>query len=144
MHVRVAPRAHARVLTVALILTCLVPTACAVGWGSDADPNAAISVKWDLEPSPPAAGTPVAARLTLHDKNQQPVLGARLRLEGHMSHPGMAPVVATLTERGGGTYEAPIELSMAGDWTLVVTGELPGGGRLTKQIEIAGVRPASK
>jgi hypothetical protein len=32
---------------------------------------------------------------------------------------------------------------MAGDWILVVTGELPGGGMLKKQIEIAGVRPAS-
>jgi hypothetical protein len=143
VHVRVAPRAHSRLLTAAIVLACLVPTACAVGSGSDADPNAAISVKWDLDPAPPAAGTPVAARLTLHDKNQQPVLGARLRLEGHMSHPGMAPVVVTLTERGAGIYDAPIEFSMAGDWMLVVTGELPGGGRLTKQIEIAGVRPAS-
>jgi hypothetical protein len=32
---------------------------------------------------------------------------------------------------------------MAGDWILLVTGELPGGGQIKNQIEINGVRPAS-
>ncbi len=60
-----------------------------------------------------------------------------------MSHPGMAPVTATLVEKSDGTYEAPLQFTMAGDWIVLVTGQLAGGGQLKKQIEIAGVRPSS-
>ena len=65
-----------------------------------------------------------------------------LRLEGQMSHPGMMPVVADLAERGAGVYEARMQLTMAGDWILVVTGELRDGTRIVKQIDLSGVRPA--
>ncbi len=81
--------------------------------------------------------------LTLRDRDQKPVTGARLRLEGLMSHPGMAPVTAAVTERGNGEYEAPLQFTMAGDWILLVTGELPGGMGFKRQIEINGVRPGS-
>ena len=83
------------------------------------------------------------AHLTLRDAGQAPVTGARLHLEGVMSHPGMAPVTAAVVERGNGSYDAALRFSMAGDWILLLTGELPGGVRFKKQIEIAGVRPAS-
>jgi hypothetical protein len=100
-------------------------------------------VSWTLDPSPPFAGAPIVARLTLRDRDQKPITGAHLRLEGLMSHPGMAPVSATVTERGNGEYEAPLQFTMAGDWVLIFTGELPGGGQITQQIEINGVRPGS-
>jgi hypothetical protein len=104
------------------------------------DPADAIRVSWTLDPSPPVVGTLIVVRLTLSDSAQQPVTGARLRLEGLMSHPGMAPVNATVVERGNGDYEAPLQFTMAGDWILVVAGELPGGIQIKKQIEINGVR----
>jgi hypothetical protein len=81
--------------------------------------------------------------MTLRDRDQKPVTGARLRLEGLMSHPGMAPVVADVVERDAGTYDAPLQFTMAGDWILLVTGQLADGTPLNKRIEIAGVRPAS-
>jgi hypothetical protein len=134
----VASRARARRLS-AVFLACSLCIAC----DGQADHADRVSLTWDLEPVPPIAGAAGVARFTLRDAEQQPVTGARLQLEGHMSHPGMAPVVSAVTERGNGTYEAPIAFTMAGDWILVVTGDLPGIGRITRQIEVVGVRPAS-
>lgn len=139
MHVCVAPRAHRRVLIAALLFACSHALA---GCGGT-DPADVVRVSWTLDPSPPLVGTPIVARLTLRDTDQKPITGARLRLEGMMSHPGMAPVSAAVTEKGNGEYEAPLQFTMAGDWILLVTGELPGGMAFTRQIEITGVRPSS-
>jgi len=135
--VRMAQRARAGPL-VALVACCLC-FAC----NPQADAGDNLTLSWDLEPVPPAAGAAGVARLTIRDTEQRLVRGARLRLEGHMSHPGMAPVVAMMTERSDGTYEAPLEFTMAGDWVLVVTGDIPGVGHVTRQLEVAGVRPGS-
>jgi hypothetical protein len=54
----------------------------------------------------------------------------------------MTPVIAAVSERGDGVYDARLRFSMAGDWTLVLTGTLPDGRRITKDLEITGVRPA--
>jgi predicted small secreted protein len=144
----VGPRARRPRLTAIVVLACGLAAGCsgrACGYGVDVHVASgdAVSVAWTIEPSPPVAGTPVVARMTIRDRDQKPVIGARLRLEGLMSHPGMAPVVADVVERGEGAYEAPLQFTMAGDWILLVTGELPGGLQFKKQIEIAGVRPAS-
>jgi hypothetical protein len=100
-----------------------------------------VSASWALEPEPPAVGPPTLTRITLRDAQHAPVAGARLRLEGHMSHPGMTPVIAAVTERRAGEYEAQMPFSMAGDWVLVLTGELADGSRLTRQLDVVGVRP---
>ena len=148
MHVCVGPRARRPRLTAIVVLAWSLAAGCsgrACGYGVDVHMNSsdAVSVAWTIEPSPPVVGTPVVARMTLRDRDQKPVIGARLRLEGLMSHPGMAPVVADAVERGEGAYEAPIQFTMAGDWILLVTGQLADGSALRRQIEIAGVRPAS-
>lgn len=95
-----------------------------------------------MEPSPPLAGSDVVARVTLTDSARNPVLGAKLQLEGQMSHPGMTPVISDVSERGGGTYDARLRLTMEGDWTLVLTGVLRDGTRIMKQLDVAGVRRA--
>ena len=140
MHVRVASRAQRRVLTAAFVLACSL--SCLAGC-APADPAEAVRVSWTLEPSPPVVGEAIAIHLTLRDAAQKPVTGARVRLEGMMSHPGMAPVTAAIVERGNGTYEAALRFTMAGDWILVVSGQLPDGVPFRKQVEITGVRPAS-
>jgi hypothetical protein len=101
-----------------------------------------IAASWTLDPEPPAAGRDTLTRITLRDAAQNPVQGARLRLEGHMSHPGMTPVTTPVVERAPGEYEAQLRFSMAGDWQLVLTGELRDGERVTRQIDVVGVRPA--
>ena len=148
MHVCVAPRAQRQRLTAVVLLACSLVTGCAapgcdVHWDRERDSSDAVSVTWTLEPSPPFAGTPIVVRLTIRDRDQKPVTGAHLRLEGLMSHPGMAPLTAAVTERGKGEYEAPLQFTMAGDWVLLVTGELPDGTAFKRQIEINGVRPGS-
>jgi hypothetical protein len=143
VHVRVAPRARRRGLTAWLVFVCSLSSVGVAGCGRAADPSDSISVSWTLDPAPPVAGAPMVARLTLRDATRQPLTGARLRLEGLMSHPGMAPVTAEIVERDSGTYEAQMQFSMAGDWILLVTGQLADGTSIKKQIEIAGVRPAS-
>ena len=50
-----------------------------------------------------------------------------------MSHPGMAPVVADVVERGDGVYDAPLQFTMAGDWILLVTGQLADGRGLKSE-----------
>jgi len=153
MHVRVAPRAQRQRLTAraVVVLVCSLAAGCGatscsfnfpIRWGGDRDLSDAISITWTLDPSPPVVGTPTVARMTIRDRDQ-PVIGARLRLEGLMSHPGMAPVAADVVERGDGMYDAPLQFTMAGDWILLVTGQLADGREMKKRIEIAGVRPAS-
>jgi len=134
----VGPRTQRRVLTAVLVFAWIGLAGC-----RPPEPADAIHVSWTLDPSPPVMGTPIVARLTLRDAKQKPITGAHLRLEGLMSHPGMAPVTAVVTERGNGDYDAPLQFTMAGDWILLVTGELPGGAAIKKQIEINGVRPPS-
>lgn len=114
--------------------------ACA-GQGAD---SKGITASWTLDPAPPAIGRDTVTRITLRDSaTDTPVGGARLQLEGHMSHPGMTPVITSVAERSPGEYEAQLRFSMTGDWVLVLTGELADGARVTKQLEVVGVRPAN-
>ena len=136
MHVRMAPEASGRCVAAALLACCLA-AGCSRG-------DAPVSAAWNIEPTPPTAGTITAIRVTLRRTDGTPAVNARLHLEGHMSHPGMAPVTAEMIERGGGAYDARLQLSMAGDWVFVVSGELADGTRISKDVPVPSVRPASE
>jgi YtkA-like len=58
-----------------------------------------------------------------------------------MTHPGMQPVFATAREVAPGRYEAPVELTMAGDWVISVDARLRDGRRFEQQFELRSVRP---
>jgi hypothetical protein len=100
-----------------------------------------VRVAWQLQPASPAAGTPATVRMTLA-RGGEMVPGARLRLEGHMSHPGMTPIVTDVTEIGDGVYEARLKFSMVGDWVLVLAGSLPDGTRVTAHHDVPDVAAA--
>jgi hypothetical protein len=119
-------------------LTVLLLAACVVVACSRA--AADVRVTWNIDPSPPVRGTVTVVHFTLQDQGGHPVSGARLRLEAHMAHPGMAPVTGEVVERGAGGYEARIQLSMAGDWIFVLTGQLADGSRVTREFAVPGVR----
>jgi hypothetical protein len=99
-----------------------------------------ISLRWTVAPDPPATGHATFS-LTLTDTAaRRPVAGAAVRLEGNMSHPGMKPVFGTAREVAPGRYEAPLDLTMAGDWYVLVEARLRDGRTLHRQVEIRGVR----
>ena len=77
--------------------------------------------------------------LSVYDASGQPVSGARISVEGNMSHPGMVSVFADARETGPGRYLSTMELSMAGDWFVIAHVILPDGRKLDHQFEIKGV-----
>lgn len=100
-----------------------------------------ISVQYEIAPQPARAGTSTII-LKLTDKNGAPVGGARVDVEGNMSHAGMAPISSEAKETERGTYRGTLQLTMAGDWIVLVHITLPDGQKLQRQIELSGVRPA--
>ena len=98
-----------------------------------------LTLAHEVFPQPPRTGQ-VTVTLTLTDTSGTPVTGARLKLEGNMSHAGMAPAFADANEIEAGRYRSTMELSMAGDWYVSVRVTLPDGREFDRQFEINGVR----
>jgi len=94
----------------------------------------------DISPQPPRVGK-VTITINIKDTSGAPVSGARLNLEGNMSHAGMAPVFAQARETAPGRYQSSMELSMAGDWNVTVHATLSDGRKLDHEFEIRGVEP---
>ena len=94
----------------------------------------------EVLPQPPRVGH-VVISLRVTSASRKPVVGARVRLEGNMSHAGMSPVFADTLEVVPGEYRANMELSMAGDWTVLVHVTFQDGTKLKHQFEIKGVAP---
>ena len=126
MHVRVGPKGVARFGLIALLLCG------AAACGRDAVRDVRLTLV--IDPARPAVGSDSTVRVTLDD-GRGPMSGARVQVEAHMSHPGMAPLVVQTKETEAGTYTARIPFSMAGEWTLVATGSLPDGRRLVTHVE---------
>jgi hypothetical protein len=101
-----------------------------------------VDVRLTLTPSAPEVGIPGIIRITLQDSRGRPMRGADLRVEAHMAHPGMAPVIGRAVEREADAYEVPLQFTMAGDWVLHVSGTLADGRRLDRWMDVQDVRPA--
>lgn len=128
-------REHPRPLAAAAcLLACLGLGGCR--GGADAAPE--VAVAHEVSPSPPAVG-PSSVVLTLTGEGGRPVTGARVGVEGNMSHPGMAPVIAEAAEIAPGRYRADMEFTMAGDWVLSVSADLPDGRSVRRQLDVRGV-----
>ncbi|HJP92486.1 MAG TPA: FixH family protein [Pyrinomonadaceae bacterium] len=95
----------------------------------------AITFKYNVTPDPPRIGA-VTIDVQLRDAKGQPVSGARVELEGNMSHPGMSPVSATAKEIESGKYRGTLQLTMAGDWIVVANVTLSDGKHVQHQFEL--------
>jgi hypothetical protein len=121
-----------------LLLAAGVPAAgCRQNEGS----TPPIEWTWTMSPASAVVG-PARLTITLRAPSGNPVAGAAVRLEAHMSHPGMAPVLASATERAPGTYDIPFAFTMRGDWVLLVSAALPDGHRIERRLDVANVRPS--
>ena len=113
---------------VLLMLACSRPAAKS---------SASVSDK-EVSPNPARVG-PVVVRFHLSDA-AQPVSGAEVSLEGDMTHAGMAPVFADAHEVAPGQYQGNLNLTMPGDWVLLLHITLPDGRKLEDQIDLRGVQ----
>lgn len=135
---RAARRARAGNLTRLLLGLCLGATLA--GCRVAAEAQTGILVAHEITPQPPAVG-PATVVFKVTDEAGRALTGAKTKVEGNMSHAGMAPVFAEAGEVAPGRYEARLEFTMGGDWLLLVDLDLPDGRRLQRQVEVKGVRP---
>ena len=127
---------------IGLCLLCLLVAYFPGGLaGCRSSPSVDITIAPEFAPQPPRVG-PLTITLRVADVSGKPITAARIRLEGNMSHAGMVPVFADAAEVEPGRYRANVELSMAGDWIVLVHMTLPGGEKVERQFEIKGVAPA--
>jgi hypothetical protein len=124
-------------------LALLAVTLPGVACGRGRHVDSTLNLTWTLRPAAPVVG-PAVLTVTLRDRAGAPVEGATVRLEGHMSHAGMAPVLADATQRAAGVYEVPFAFTMQGDWVLLVSAGLRDGRRVERRIDVANVRPSPR
>jgi hypothetical protein len=114
---------------------------CALFGGCRGEANAGdarIVMELAISPTPPGVG-PTRLIITLRDTLGLPVEGARIVVEGNMSHAGMTPVLDTATAERPGRYTVPeFGFTMAGDWILSLEAVFPDGrvARLQKPTRV--------
>ena len=125
------------------IALCFLAVLLLVGCNQDNQKsnNAAsdLAFDWKMNPAPPKVGVSDCT-LTLRDKQGQPVKGAKVKLEGNMSHPGMQPSMAEMKEAAPGTYVAKLDFTMGGDWFVLIDATLPDGRLWHHQVDVPNVR----
>jgi hypothetical protein len=87
-------------------------------------------------------GQDTAVTVTVRDASGQPVDAATLQIQALMAHPGMAPVIEPARGRGHGVYAARLQFTMAGDWDVLVIGQLPDGRRVRQRAAHVSVHAA--
>jgi formyltetrahydrofolate synthetase len=99
-----------------------------------------VTVQSAITPQPVRAGA-AAVTVKLADASGSPIPHASVSVEADMSHPGMSPVFGAAHEVAPGSYKAAINLTMGGDWVVVLHIRLADGRKLERQIDVRGVLP---
>jgi hypothetical protein len=130
-----APEALAGRVIARILAACCILAGCSRA-GTE------VTVTWTIDPPRPLAGVEIVVHLDVRNSDGTPATGVRMQCAAQMSHPGMAPIISPVVERSPGLYETRLHLSMAGDWVLVASGELPDGRNMTSSFRIPDVQPA--
>lgn len=122
----------------ALLVLAAVPAIAAIGCHKPGETSGDISIDASIAPQPVHA---ITETISFHLANaaRQPVTGAHVQVEGDMSHPGMAPVFADAVEVSSGSYQAPLNFTMGGDWVVLFHITLNDGRKVERQMDVKGV-----
>ncbi len=123
-----------RTISYGLIIGTIFLPACArVSQGQETEPD--VNIELTVDPSPATIGE-ATLYFELREAQGQPIEGASFNVKGDMSHAGMMPVLGDSEEIGDGNYSVPFGWTMAGDWILTVSGELPDGQSFSRTFEL--------
>jgi hypothetical protein len=89
----------------------------------------------EIIPSPPQSG-PALLMIHLTGEQYKEIGEFTLNVRGDMTHAGMTPVIITQVKGELGTYAVPFEWTMAGDWILTISAELPDGRNLLRSFPV--------
>ena len=123
--------ALASVLAVLILAGCQTPPS----------PGDAVTIESEVSPHPLHVGVSTID-LKLTDAAGDPITGARIQLEGLMTHAGMSPVFNEAREVKPGRYQSSLEFNMAGDWVVLLQITLSSGRKLERQFDVKGVLPS--
>ena len=130
---------HARAVHPVLALLAL-SLALSAFVGCRAAPAEGSTVQVRLEVLTPHVVGPATVEVKLTNPDGQPVEGASVTVRGDMTHGGMAPEIVKLRSASPGVYRTEeFNFTMAGEWTLKVQAELPGGAKVERSFEIRDV-----
>ena len=129
-------------MTSRLLLPALACAALLLGVACQrrAEPEPDVLVEHEVSPQPPKVGPAVFSLRLADADSSKPLAGARVDLEGNMTHAGMTPVFAEASEAEPGNYRATLQLTMGGDWVVIAHVALPDGRRLERRFDVKGVR----
>jgi hypothetical protein len=97
--------------------------------------TSSVRVEARLVPPQPTVG-PATLTVNLSGGTASTLQDATVDVVGHMTHPGMTPVVGTVTRRGPDVFEAALDLNMPGDWQLVATVRFPDSRRIETRVPV--------
>lgn len=122
-----------------LLLGLAVALSCCGCGGSQPPAKPTMQVSLVTSPSPPTVGETEVV-VVLAEPSGEPVAGAQVKLEGNMNHAGMTPSFAELSEAAPGKYTGTLNLTMGGDWFVLVDVETPDGTSVQQKIDLPGVK----
>jgi hypothetical protein len=95
-----------------------------------------ITVEMILEPEQAVVGS-ANLIFMLTDESGEPINDGKLKVEGNMSHAGMAPVLGEVIGGEDGRYVVPFEWTMSGDWSVTADITLPDGKEISREFPVS-------
>lgn len=134
------PSAHARRLArAAITLVAALVVLVAAGCSRPEESSTDFTIEMHVTPSPPVEGV-VQIELLLKDADGAMVTATSVKLEGNMNHAGMKPSFADAKQVSPGKYAADLELTMGGDWYVLVDAVLVDGTKVQRKLDLPGVQ----